>query len=383
MNDVAVVGDTADSMDWLNSRPGRQRCPNDSGYVTYRSPRGALHSPENEQAQPMRKRAKETAMNSRRRFDGRIAVITGAAGGLGRAYAHLLAAEGASVVVNDLPSAAGPLSAEAVADEIIAAGGSAVADCHDVTTNAAKIIDTAVRTWGKIDLLVNNAGATDGGQIDEMPEAQLDRLIDVNLRGTVAVTRAAWPILRRQRFGRIVNTASGSVLGLQGCYAYQTTKASIIGLTRALALDGAQHGIKVNAVNPIAYTRMTAQIPDPAFRQFLVEYFQPEQAAAFVGALLSDEVPCSGELFSVGGGIAARVVLAFNAGYVAGRNATIDDYLSNFATIRNMDNLTVPAHAADEISLRARQVGAGQQYGTSDANAPDWSSPSTIRSPLS
>lgn len=309
----------------------------------------------------------------KRRFDGRVAVVTGAGGGLGRAYSRLLAAQGARVVVNDLPGVGRSAPAASVVEEIISAGGEAVADCHDVTIDADQVIDTALRTWGKVDLIINNAGATDGGQIDEMPEERFEHLVDVNFRGSVAIIRAAWPFLRERRYGRIVNTSSGSVMGLPGCYAYQASKAAIIGLTRALAIDGVAHNIKVNAVNPIAYTKMTADIPDAAFCKFLAEHFPPERAATFVGALVSEEVPCSGELFSVGGGIAARVAIAFNAGYVGSIDATIDDYLANFDTVRDTCDLIMPAHAMEEVAVRARQLGVPLENEGSGAGIPDWS----------
>jgi hypothetical protein len=141
----------------------------------------------------------------------------------------------------------------------------------------------------------------------------------------VAVLRAAWPVMRKAGYGRIVNTSSGSVLGLPWSFGYQATKAAIIGLTRALALDGAAHNIKVNAVSPIAWTQMTSDIPDQRFRDFLAERFPPECCAPFVAALVSESVPCSGELFSVGGGVAARVFLAVIQAQAGSESLTEDE----------------------------------------------------------
>jgi NAD(P)-dependent dehydrogenase (short-subunit alcohol dehydrogenase family) len=163
-------------------------------------------------------------------------------------------------------------------------------------------------------------------------------------------------VLRGGGYGRIVNTSSGSTMGLPGSSAYISAKAAVMGLTRALAFDGAPHGIKVNAVMPIAFTRLTRQIPSARFREFLEQYFPPEAVAPFVGALLTEEVPCSGETFSVGAGIAARVGLATVPGYVAGEPA-VEDYLANFDRVMAPEGLWVPSSSMDEVEFRAGQLG--------------------------
>jgi NAD(P)-dependent dehydrogenase (short-subunit alcohol dehydrogenase family) len=224
------------------------------------------------------------------RFEGRVALITGAGRGLGREYALLLAAQGARVVVNDLGGDSGGTGhsgdpAAGVVAEIGRAGGEAIADPSDVVTGADTLVRTAVDTWGRLDLVVNNAGFSGGGSIDSIPPATYDRMIDVHYRGTVAVLRAAWPVLREGGYGRIVNTSSGSVIGVPWSSAYVSAKSAIIGLTRALALDGRRSGIMVNAVMPVAWTRLTKQVPDPAFRSFLAAQFDPGRVAPFVAQL--------------------------------------------------------------------------------------------------
>jgi NAD(P)-dependent dehydrogenase (short-subunit alcohol dehydrogenase family) len=296
------------------------------------------------------------------RYAGRVAIVTGGGGGLGREYAQLIAAGGGRVVVNDLggdhrggrTGSAGP--AEAVAAEIRAAGGDAVADTSDVVAQPGAVVGTALDAWGRLDLVVNNAGIAGGGAIDEIPPEDFDRMIDVHYRGTVAVCRAAWPVLRDGGYGRIVNTSSGSTMGLPGSSAYISAKAAVMGLTRALAFDGAPYGIKVNAVMPIALTRLTRQIPSARFREFLDAHFPPAAVAPFVGALLSEEVPCSGETFSVGGGIAARVALATVPGFVAAE-PQVESYLDNFDRVMATDEMWVPAGSMDEVEFRARQLG--------------------------
>jgi NAD(P)-dependent dehydrogenase (short-subunit alcohol dehydrogenase family) len=313
------------------------------------------------------------ALMRRLGFDGQVALVTGAAGGLGESYARLLAERGCRVVVNDIEPA------DRVVGAIRAAGGIATADSHDITRDPDAPVAFALAQFGRLDIVINNAGITGGGRIDEMPGADFDRLLDLNVRAAVGVLRAAWPHFVKQGYGRVVNTSSGSVLGLPGCFAYQTSKAALIGLTRALAHDGAPHGIKVNAINPTAYTRMTAEIPDAAFRDFLQGHFPPEAAAPFVIALCSREVPCSGELFTVGGGLAARVALAYSDGIVLGASARPEAWLARFGEVLAAGSLHVAPHCMDEIAYRARQLGA--PLATGDRQAPDWSRPITHGEP--
>ncbi len=192
------------------------------------------------------------------RFDGRVAVITGAGTGIGAAHARLLAQRGAAVVVNDLDRQA----ALAVAGEIGAAGGVATADCSDIATESggSDLIATAIADHGRIDIVVNNAGLLRSAPFAEMTTELWNRVVGVNLSGTFLVTRAAWPYLVEQGYGRVVSTTSNSgLLGVVGSSAYAAAKAGVWGLTRSLALEGAPFGIQVNAVAPMAYTAMSMQ----------------------------------------------------------------------------------------------------------------------------
>jgi NAD(P)-dependent dehydrogenase (short-subunit alcohol dehydrogenase family) len=307
---------------------------------------------------------------SKRRYEGRVAIVTGASRGLGRAYARLLAAEGARVVVNGPALEERAATALDVVEEIRASGGEAEADLHDVTLDAAGIVATALDKWGTVDIVINNAGATDGGGIDEMTPERFERLVDINFRSSVAILRAAWPVMKAKRYGRVVNTSSGSVLGLPACFAYQATKSAILGLTRGLAFDGAPYDIKVNAVCPIAWTAMTAGIPDQQFREFLGSHFSPDLVAPFVGALVAEEAPCTGEVFSVGGGIASRLVLGFTPGYRATAVPSIADYLAHFDQICDTDGLEVAESSMQEIAYRARQLDVGEWAPTLGVAAP-------------
>jgi len=292
------------------------------------------------------------------RFDGQVAIVTGAGGGLGRAHALLLAAEGASVVVNDYGgdphgNPGSSAMADAVVAEIRAAGGTAVADASDVAVAAADVVAAALDAFGGLHVVVNNAGISGGGTLETISVADYDRMLAIHLGGTLAVSRAAWPVLRAQGYGRIVNTSSASVFGLPGTSAYITAKAAIFGLTRALGHDGVAVGIKVNAVMPSAYSRLTAQSPE--FAPIMEAGFPAAKVAPFVGALASREVPCTGETFVVGGGRAARVVL----GTVPGLHdiTSIDDCLARFDEAMDMRDLYVPDDAVQQVLYECQQIG--------------------------
>jgi NAD(P)-dependent dehydrogenase (short-subunit alcohol dehydrogenase family) len=292
------------------------------------------------------------------RFDGQVAIVTGAGGGIGREHALLLAREGARVVVNDYggdkfggPGTAAP--AEVVVEEIEGAGGTAVADAHDVAEAGADVVGTAMDAFGGVHIVVNNAGIVGQGDIDAIEPAVFQRLLDVHLGGTIAVCRAAWPVLRAQRYGRIVNTASGSVYGLPGISHYITAKAGIFGFTRALAKDGAADDIKVNAIMPSAYSRQTAT--NPALADVMAASFPASLVSPFVGALVSREVPCTGETFMVGGGRAARVVLATVPGFLDA--TSIEKCLAGFDEALRSDELFVPAGSADQMAFQCRVLG--------------------------
>ncbi|HEX7096014.1 MAG TPA: SDR family NAD(P)-dependent oxidoreductase [Acidimicrobiales bacterium] len=291
-------------------------------------------------------------------LDGNVVIVTGAGGGIGRAHALLFAREGAKVVVNDYGGdSKGNRGTSEMADkvvaEITAAGGTAVADANDVATDGAAVVQTALDAFGELHCIVNNAGISGGGDIDEIAPADFDRMLAIHLGGAVAICRAAWPILREQGYGRIVNTSSASVFGLPHTSAYITAKAALFGLTRALAREGRRHDIKVNAIMPAAYSRLTAQSPE--FAALMEASFPPEQISPFVGALLSRDVPVTGETFVVGGGRAARVVLATVPGHRG--PSTIDGWLAELDRVMASDELVVPADANDEVAYECRQLG--------------------------
>lgn len=247
-------------------------------------------------------------------FDGRVAIVTGAGGGLGRSHALELARRGALVVVNDLGtrvdgSEPSSVAADAVVAEIRAGGGEAVANYDSVSTpeGGAAIVDTAVSTFGGLDIVVNNAGILGDAAFKNMTPERVDAVLDVHLRGAFHVLMPAWPVMREQHYGRIVNTTSGSGLfGNFGQANYGAAKAGLLGLTRVLAIEGARDDILVNAIAPIAHTRMTAAQIDQAMG--------PELVSPVVAYLAHEECRVSGHVYSVGGGRVSRVFLGMTTG---------------------------------------------------------------------
>ncbi|CAM3306630.1 SDR family NAD(P)-dependent oxidoreductase [Nocardioides dubius] len=293
-----------------------------------------------------------------RDFTDRVVIITGAGGGLGRAYAHFLAARGARIVVNDyggdVQGVAGDLAmARSVVEEIQAAGGQAIANGADVTSPSAgdEIVEQAMAAWGRVDAVINNAGATRGGVgIAENSAEDLLTSFDIHVAGSVRVTRAAWPHLIASGNGRVVNTSSDSIWGTPTSN-YVTCKAAIVGLTRALAAEAAEVGIAVNTVMPSAWTRMTGGIPPGDFRDTVEKHFPPEAAAPFVGFLVHPDCPWNGEAFQVGGNRAAREFLAVTGGFKADPARALDSFAENAERVVDAAEWMVPTDMLDSVDL--------------------------------
>lgn len=252
------------------------------------------------------------------RFDNRVAIVTGAGGGLGRSHALLLASRGAKVVVNDLGgsvdgSGAGSKMADKVVDEIKAAGGEAVANYDGVDTmeGAQKIVKTAQDAFGKLDIVVNNAGILRDVSFMKMTEEDWDKVLRVHLYGSMYVTKAAWPVLREGKYGRVVFTTSAA--GLYGNFGqanYSAAKLGIVGLAKTLAHEGAKYNIKSNVIAPVAKSRMTETIMPPN----VLEKLLPEYVSPLVGYLCSEGLEETAQTYAVGGGYVARVAVVESAG---------------------------------------------------------------------
>lgn len=288
------------------------------------------------------------------RFDGRVALITGAGRGLGRSYAKLLAERGAKVVVNDLGniSPTGQPLSEVPADELVAeiraAGGEAIANCDSVTVGAKNMVATALDHFGRLDILINNAGISGGGLLADIPPADFDRLFDTHYRGTVALIREAWKSLVASGNGRIVNTSSASVFGAPYTSHYASAKAAVYGLTRCLAGEGRPYGLNVNCIMPSAWTRMSADVPDEMFRVALERFFQPDVIAPFIAWLVHTSNTLSGETFVVGGGRAGRVMLLQAEGVTA-RDGTPEAWVGKEQELLDITRYGTPRDMIEEF----------------------------------
>ena len=274
------------------------------------------------------------------RFDNRVAVITGAGRGLGRSYALLLASRGAKVVVNDLGAAlqgggadAGP--AEEVVREIIAAGGQAVACTDSVTTPAGgqAIIDTAIKHFGRIDILIHNAGNVRRGSLKELSYEDFESVLDVHLRGGFHVVRAAFPLMCAAKYGRIVLTSSiNGLYGNPNVVNYSMAKAGLIGLSNVAAIEGAVDGVKSNIIIPAAVTRMAEGLDTSQYPPM-----DPELVAPAVGWLAHESCSVTGEMLISVAGRVARAYAAETEG-VYRPSWSIEDIAANIQAIRDTAN---------------------------------------------
>jgi NAD(P)-dependent dehydrogenase (short-subunit alcohol dehydrogenase family) len=298
------------------------------------------------------------------RFDGRVAVVTGAGGGLGRRYALDLAARGARVLVNDVGCAptgdgASTAPADAVVGEIRSAGGVALADTTDVgaADGGDAIVGACLDAWGRVDVVVNNAGIVRPGPVATVGRAAFEAVLATHLHGSIAVAAGAWPHMAAAGYGRIVNTSSSSVFGTDHVSTYVAAKSAVLGLTTSMACEGAAAGIKVNAVMPTAMTRLTAGIPNDELRALLDQHFPPETVSPLVLLLAHADAPCSGAIFAAGGGHFARVALAIGQGHVTA-DLTPEAVRDAFDTVRDMAGGTFPASTDDATGfVMARVLG--------------------------
>jgi NAD(P)-dependent dehydrogenase (short-subunit alcohol dehydrogenase family) len=292
-------------------------------------------------------------------FDGKVAIITGAGGGLGRSHALDLAKRGALIVVNDLGGStdgvgSSEAAAQKVVDEIKAAGGEAVANYDSVATpeGGANIVKTAVDTFGRVDIIINNAGILRDTSFKNMTPEQVNPVLDVHLRGAFYVTQPAWQLMRDQGYGRIVNTSSAAgIFGNFGQGNYGAAKMGLVGLTRVLAVEGAKNNIKVNAIAPVAKTRMTEELFGDA-----MDKLSPELVTPIVTYLAHEDCDVTGEVYSVGGGRVARIFVGVTPGYYAA-DLTPEAVRDNLEQIRKEDGYEVPANLNEEMMLAFKSMG--------------------------
>src|SRR6478609_9154593 len=273
-------------------------------------------------------------------FKDKVAIVTGAGGGLGRAHALLLAKLGAKVVVNDLGgsldgSGGNSQASEKVVAEIVAAGGEAVANGASVSDDAgvAHLIKQTMDKWGRIDVLIANAGILRDKSFGKMELKDFSAVMDVHLMGTVKPAKAVWDIMKSQSYGRIVViTSSTGLYGNFGQTNYGAAKLSLVGFMNSLKLEGEKDNIKVNAICPVAATRMTEALMPPA----ILEMLKPEFVTPAVVFLASDEAP-TGVIMTAAAGVFAAAQLVETDGVNLGHKATANDVADNFKQIANFD----------------------------------------------
>ena len=275
------------------------------------------------------------------RFDGRVAIVTGAGGGLGRSHALALAARGARVVVNDLAQA------DAVVAEITAAGGQAIANAASVTDEAAvaAMVQQALDTWGRVDILVNNAGILRDKSFGKMSMADFRLVLDVHLMGAAICSQAVWATMRAQKFGRIVMTTSSS--GLYGNFGqanYGAAKMALVGLMQTLSIEGARDGIRVNCLAPTAATRMTEGLLPPP----VLERLKPEAVTPALLHLVSDDAPTRA-IVCAGAGTFERAYVTLTRGVHLGDGADAPEQVAaRFDAISDRADEVVPADGSEQ-----------------------------------
>ncbi|MBX3619646.1 MAG: SDR family NAD(P)-dependent oxidoreductase [Rhizobacter sp.] len=288
-------------------------------------------------------------------FDGRVAIVTGAGGGLGREHALGLAKRGAKVVVNDL----GP-GAQAVADEIKAAGGEAIAVSCSVTDFEAvqAMVKTTLDTWGRVDILVNNAGILRDKSFSKMDLADFKLVMDVHLMGAVNCCKAVWDTMRAQKYGRIVNTTSSS--GLYGNFGqsnYGAAKMALVGLMQTLSIEGAKDNIRVNCLAPTAHTQMTEGLMPKA----VLDKLSPAAVTPGLLYLVSEDAP-SRTILNAGAGTFERAYVTMTRGVHIGMPAdAAEQVAAQFDAISARDDEVVPESGSEQGRNEVGQAMAASQ----------------------
>ena len=297
------------------------------------------------------------------RFDGRVVVVTGAGRNLGREYALAFAERGASVVVNDLgvgisdsdgkADAPATNPADDVVREILAVGGVAIANHDSIATadGGRSIVKAALDAFGRVDVVVNNAGQVRMAPFEDFPEESIDALIDTQLRGTLNVSRPAWRWMKDNGGGRIVNVSSGAAFGgVPNGSVYAMAKMGVIGLTRGMASEGAPHGIHVNVVVPYAKTRPGTPFGPIPWSERLGQWLDPRLVAPLVVCLAHRDCELNGETISVGAGWAGGVHMELSEGFTD-RDATPETLVANMDQVMSADRSSLTATSSRAVRL--------------------------------
>jgi len=293
-------------------------------------------------------------MADKLRFDGRVAVVTGAGGGLGRVYALLLASRGAKVVVNDLGvTTSGEGSSQKAADKVVKeitdAGGEAVSN-YDSVEDGDKIVKTALDKWGRVDIVINNAGILRDVSFTKMTDKDWDLIYKVHVKGSYSVTKAAWNFMRDKGYGRIIMTSSAAgIYGNFGQANYSSAKLALLGFAKTLAIEGEKRNVLVNTIAPMAGSRMTETIFPPD----LLKALKPEYVAPLVAFLCHESCKANGQLFEVGAGwISALRWQRTKGNFVdTSKGMSPEDVKKNWDAINNFEGATIPTGITDSVTL--------------------------------
>lgn len=298
-------------------------------------------------------------MTDELRYDGRVAVVTGAGSGLGREYAMLLAARGASVLVSNraAETSSGPSPAELVASRIRETGGTAIADDHRVESADAgqAIVDHALSAFGRLDILINNAGGVRDKSFRNMTAEAFRNVVDVHLLGAFYTASPAWAVMRDQRYGRILNvTSAAGLLGNFGQSNYGAAKMGLVGLTKTLAVEGKKYNIQVNALAPMARTKMSEGLLDEDV------HLDPGQVAPVACYLVHENCPATGEIYSAGGGRFARYFIGVTRGYYQ-HDLDIESVRDQFDRAGSADGYLEPRAPEEELAVIVQASAAAGQ----------------------
>jgi (3R)-3-hydroxyacyl-CoA dehydrogenase / 3a,7a,12a-trihydroxy-5b-cholest-24-enoyl-CoA hydratase / enoyl-CoA hydratase 2 len=300
------------------------------------------------------------------RFDGKVVIVTGAGNGLGRSHARLFGSRGAKVVVNDLGGGAtgggrGSEAADRVVAEIREGGGEAVAN-YDSVEDGDRIVQTALDTFGRVDIVVNNAGILRDTTFHKMTDEDWELIYRVHVRGSYKVTHAAWPHMREQGYGRVIMTASAAgIYGNFGQTNYAMAKLGLVGLANTLALEGERKGIRVNTIAPIAASRLTETV----LPKEVLEPLQPELVSPLVAWLCHETCDENGGLFEVGGGYFGKLRWERSLGksFRVGREVSPEDVQSSFAAITSFEETEHPSNIAESMGAVMANVQRGKSKG--------------------
>ncbi len=312
------------------------------------------------------------------RFDNRVAIITGAGGGLGSTYALEIAKRGGAVVVNDLGGAfdgsgQSHSMADAIVDQIKTAGGRAVANYDSVGTRAGgeAIVKAALDAFGRVDIVINNAGHLRNAPFEDIDDTLLDSIIDVHLKGAFYVTQPAYRLMKKQGYGRIVFASSAAgMLGNPEQAAYGAAKAGLVGLMNVLALEGARHGVLCNTLLPVAASRMAAAMPPEQLKQVAEQFtavapivgnsLDPQFVTPLAVYLASEQCQSTHAIYSATWGRYARAFVGLAEGWRGPRTtpATVDDIAVHWDQITSYERFDVPGSLDDEFAILAKQIAA-------------------------